>query len=328
VRVGARVGWWTALWLILLRIAIGWHFLYEGLTKLQSYRNPSDTRPPFTAEPFLATATGPLRHWYVSVLDDPYGSQRLDKGGLTERWTKLLEDYGRRYGPELSDKGKHLLKDKFLPQADAFFADPDLQARIEEFRAVLEKVLEHERRSLAWGEWVDWGATQLEALRAQLRQTAAPLLERVDQMTRDFQKELEALVPEEQRQAAQEKPWWAFWAVQWPLPTDPLGRINLAVTYGLTVTGACLLVGLFSRLASMLAALFLISVYLAHPPWPGLPSLPGDPGHYLYVNKELIEAFAALVLAGVPTGRWVGLDALVHRLLGRRRAGTGAEPKP
>ena len=41
---------------MLLRIAIGWHFLYEGLEKYESTRRGE----PFTAEPFLRNATGPL----------------------------------------------------------------------------------------------------------------------------------------------------------------------------------------------------------------------------------------------------------------------------
>jgi hypothetical protein len=50
--------------------------------------------------------------------------------------------------------------------------------------------------------------------------------------------------------------------------------------------------------------------------------MPGDPGHYLYVNKELVECLAALVLATIPTGRWLGLDALIRGLITRRVSAT------
>ena len=52
------------------------------------------------------------------------------------------------------------------------------------------------------------------------------------------------------------------------------------------------------------------------PPWPGLPVGKASEGHYLFVNKNLIELLACLALAATPNGLWLGLDAL---LFGRRR---------
>ena len=34
-------------------------------------------------------------------------------------------------------------------------------------------------------------------------------------------------------------------------------------------------------------------------------------GHYFIVNKNLIEMLACLAIASLPTGQWVGLDALL-----------------
>ena len=43
----------------------------------------------------------------------------------------------------------------------------------------------------------------------------------------------------------------------------------------------------------------------------------GAVGHYLYVNLYTIELFALLALAAIPTGRWFGIDSLLHTLFGR-----------
>ncbi len=51
------------------------------------------------------------------------------------------------------------------------------------------------------------------------------------------------------------------------------------------------------------------------PPWPGLPPSPMAEGHYFIVNKNLIEMLACLALVFIPTGHWIGLDAM---LFGRR----------
>jgi hypothetical protein len=67
---------------------------------------------------------------------------------------------------------------------------------------------------------------------------------------------------------------------------------------------------LFTRLASLLLALFLLSVTLIAPALPFAPVAPGAVGHYLYVNLYTIEMVALLALAALPTGRWFGIDAV------------------
>src|SRR5205814_977130 len=55
-----------------LRLAIGWHFLFEGLHKIHSvYVGPSETSRPFTSEPYFAAAEGPLGPYMRKKLGDP-----------------------------------------------------------------------------------------------------------------------------------------------------------------------------------------------------------------------------------------------------------------
>lgn len=50
-------------WLVILRIAIGWHFLYEGLSKL--------INPNWSSVGFLLDSQGFLRSFFVSLTSDP-----------------------------------------------------------------------------------------------------------------------------------------------------------------------------------------------------------------------------------------------------------------
>ena len=90
---------------------------------------------------------------------------------------------------------------------------------------------------------------------------------------------------------------------QWVGPLDTL------VAVGLLAVGLSLMLGLFAR-AGAAGALFLLTMfYLASIPTAGLPQ-PGAEGAYLFVNKTLVEAGAALVLLVFGTGRIAGLDLL------------------
>jgi hypothetical protein len=43
-------------------------------------------------------------------------------------------------------------------------------------------------------------------------------------------------------------------------------------------------------------------------------------GNPVFVNKNVIECLALLALASMPTGRWMGLDALIARMCGCKSA--------
>ena len=63
--------------------------------------------------------------------------------------------------------------------------------------------------------------------------------------------------------------------------------------WGLTLVGACLILGLFTRLASLAGIGFILLFYLCNPPFVGyFYSIPTE-GSYLIVNKNLVEAVRA-----------------------------------
>ena len=95
-----------------------------------------------------------------------------------------------------------------------------------------------------------------------------------------------------------------------PKPWTTVRVADTMTIIGLTALGTLLILGLFTRFAALAAAFMLFNFYLAMPPLPGVPEIPG-PEHSLIVNKNLIEVFALLAIAALPSGIWFGLDRLL-----------------
>lgn len=100
-----------------------------------------------------------------------------------------------------------------------------------------------------------------------------------------------------------------------------LRGIDLLNMWGLTLLGVALILGCFSRLTSLLGAILLALYYLANPPLAELAKSPWAEGAYLLVDKNFVEMVALLVLATVPTGRFLGMDGLARALFARRGEG-------
>ena len=107
---------------------------------------------------------------------------------------------------------------------------------------------------------------------------------------------------------------------------SPIRVVDLLTIAGLAGLGFLLIIGLFSRFAAFSAAFMVLGFYLAMPPLPGVPDAPG-PEHSFIVNKNLIEVFALLALAAVPTGYWFGLDKLVAGFFFKRKTAKAVAKK-
>jgi len=103
---------------------------------------------------------------------------------------------------------------------------------------------------------------------------------------------------------------WLFSGLAETIVSDPVllsisDNVNM---WGLTLVGASLLLGLFSRYTALIGMGFVILYYLFAPPFLGLEySKPGE-GSYLIVNKNLIEACALWIIYSFPTSHVIGLD--------------------
>jgi thiosulfate dehydrogenase (quinone) large subunit len=97
-----------------------------------------------------------------------------------------------------------------------------------------------------------------------------------------------------------------------------LANADYITMWGLTLVGACLILGLFTRLASLAGIAFVLLFYLATPPFVGyFYSIPSE-GSYLIVNKNLVELGALLVILVTRSGLFAGLDRILHGLFVRR----------
>ena len=78
------------------------------------------------------------------------------------------------------------------------------------------------------------------------------------------------------------------------------------------------MLGCFTRLASLAGIGFILLFYLCNPPFVGyFYSIPTE-GSYLVVNKNLVELAALAVIFVTGSGRFAGLDRIMHGLVTRR----------
>ena len=108
---------------------------------------------------------------------------------------------------------------------------------------------------------------------------------------------------------------WIFSGIAKWMVSNPaiLSLVDNLYMWGLTLIGACLILGLFGRHVSMLGMSLVLVYYLFTPSFWWLEyARPGE-GSYLVVNKNLIEACALFVIYLFPTSELIGLDRLVFK---------------
>lgn len=286
---------------MLLRIAIGWHFLYEGLEKVNSTRGGGK---PFSAEPYLRASTGPLAPRFRAMIPDVNSLDKLTPERLKASWQKEVDQLADHYhfDQKQREEAQRELKNS-EDFADIWFADREMAEKRAKYMHELAEVMKIERKPGAMSYELERAA----AKRKDLDVDRKALIVDLDAKAVVLREAVTKLATADQREAA--GPYVA--------PRTQLDWINLATMCGLCVMGVCLIAGLFTPLAALAGAAFLAQIYLSMPPWPGLPPNPMTEGHYFIVSKNLIEMLACLALVFIPTGSWIGFDALLFG--GRRR---------
>ena len=296
-------GFLGALFLVLLRIAIGWHFLTEGLDKVESTRYG---KQPFSAEIYLRNAAGPLAPQFRSMLPDADGLDLLDPAKLKQSWE---ENFGRvenhfKFTDEQKSRAKALLE-QGSTWADVWFYAPDNKEAREKYLHELAEVEKTERNpdALSYERERAWESRR--TLEADRKKLTAPLLAKGQELA---DAAITLATPEQQASAG------AYTA-----PLTFLDVANWLTMYGLCAMGICLMLGFLTPFAAICAAAFLAMIYLSIPPWPGLPPNPKTEGHYWIVSKNLVELIACLLVAVTASGYWFGLDRLFFCARRRRR---------
>jgi uncharacterized membrane protein YphA (DoxX/SURF4 family) len=306
--------------LILLRTAIGWHFFHEGWEKFrpsaaapQGGGIPRGEPPAFSAEGYLRASAGPLAPRFRALIPDADALDRLNPAKLVERWKSDLDRFARHYG--FDDAQRKAAEDALAnstQKVDAWYRDGENRQKVDKYTHRIQQLHEWETKRPATSFEIERLADLRKELDAERRELSAM----VDGWTLALHDAWRQQVRPEQQKAAGQLPDPAW---------TSLDVINALTMYGLIVMGGCLMLGFLTRLSALSAAGFLAMIYLSMPPWPGIPAPAAVEGHYLFVNKNLVEMLACLALASLPTGQWFGLDALFFGWMGRRRAARRAE---
>jgi uncharacterized membrane protein YphA (DoxX/SURF4 family) len=302
-------GFLAAFFIVLLRVAIGWHFLYEGVEKFESTQTDKDR---FSAEVYLRNATGPLAPYYRGMLPDVNSLAVLDQAKLKAGWsddvTRIADHLG--FTQEQRTEAQKILGDS-NQWADYWFNDPENSEKRQKYFADLTKVqkIERDPHALSYERERAWDARR--SVDSDRRGLIQPLVERGKELGESVAK---LATPDQLKAGAP------------PLaPYTSLDLLNALTIYGLIAIGFCLLAGFLTPLAALSAAVFLAMIYFSMPPWPGMPPNPKAEGHYLYVSKNLVELLACMVIATTPSGHWIGLDALFFGARRRRRLARAAQ---
>jgi len=309
----------TVVMLVILRVTIGWHFLYEGVWKIVNADE-------FSATGLMATAKGPAAPLFYAMVPDIDGRKRLaidEKEGVIKgesylnAWKKLKDDCIRKYhlGPDQTAKAEELYSlyekslraylDENLEEIRGYFGNLD---RLEARKKAGTNGAAHEKKRL-WDEQM------------KLRAEVNAWLGDIDAMGEEYRLALWDLLEEDQQAVGPiHAPLCQTEALPVPLPfvKTRTELFDLMITYSLTAIGACLILGFCTRLAALGGAAFLISVLLVQPPWPTIyPPAPEVVGHALLVDKNFVEMIAMFMLATTAVGQWGGLDYFVYHWLGR-----------
>ncbi len=364
---------WTRFGLVLLRVVIGWHFLFEGVEKLESwYAGPHEGHAAWSAAGYLSEAQGPLAPWFRKQAGDPDG-EALTRLPLPEEAGKLpaaVENDWKAQFERFDDHYKLGKKDVVQPENIGTVAVsvgvpfpaavpwPALARSLPRSKHASQLALAREDQHLALARaliWLNSGSrevpSKLPGVAEKVKETTPErivryrkTLEKIREIEIDgmpaFDRDVwkdnyralkkDAVVQRTELLRDLNKPFTEAMAIakfrldksqrdKGPVPepevaTTNLDRINFVTRWGLAIVGACLILGLFTRLSCIAGAGFLLMFYLAAPALPWLPESPRSEGHYLFINKNIIEMIALLALATTQSGKWVGLDGLLQFL--------------
>jgi uncharacterized membrane protein YphA (DoxX/SURF4 family) len=333
-----RITGLAAFFLVALRLAIGWHFLAEGVHKIDTHREGKTSwNTPWTGAGFFREGVGPAAPFARRVLhlddDDDLARLKAEEhrlpAAVNAEWDEDFARFAAHYDLTEEQKREAAAKLSEAKQATANWLAGDVPTEVKKVVAwgtetvqqtVRQRLAEYEakakeaadalaRRLPAFNRDVE--KARLRTLKADASRVLTDLLNDLAGHTAEMKKSIGEVLTAEQRQKG-------------PVPDAPARKpidwLDQATMWGHTVLGACLLLGLFSRLSSFLLALFLLGVNLVAPALPYAPTPPGAVGFYIFVNLYVIELIALLALASMPTGRWFGIDALLYAIFhGPRR---------
>jgi len=317
---------YTQITLIILRLIIGWHFLFEGLHKIHSLYTPK----PFSSEIYFRESSGPMGKIMKGFLSDPDAEllAKLDPKAIDNDWRSAAKSFSSSYAltPEQSKSVEETLE-KNLDKANGWFKNgtkdieipsPDgkpsgtLKINYSTTQWLdyyknkigdLEKI-KSDDRSWYLGKEID--KSRIAAIKSEITKARKELSEDYESQKNAFVSDLQKILSPEQKSLTLSAPEKNKGFIHW---------VNLMTIFGITAIGAGMFLGIFTRTACMGGIAFLGLTYLSIPPFPWLPVPPLNEGNYVFVNKNVVEMFAMMVLMTTNSGKWFGFDGLLSNYL-------------
>ncbi|HMO12675.1 MAG TPA: DoxX family protein [Pirellulaceae bacterium] len=334
--------------LVVLRMVVGYHFFHEGISKLQTGSfdaEPFLRQAKGPLQPFFQRVLDDKDGYWRLCINHADSSDASAKPTIDTSITfAIWDDFATQAAEKFRFADPFLLKT--LREQVSSTSDPVQRVELEQKIELLEKQVErsreirrqHERmltdfldenrlEILAYvqsasrldgfpqdGVNRQAAAQQVTSLRNQLneiaRKRAAQLPQwfaSVEAIWNSFESQMNALALSEQKSGVT-----APLRIHRPFDLDRsfLKIINAVVPWFDTVVGALLILGLFTRVAALLAGVFLASIALSQPFW-----VTGTADTWL----QWIEIAALAVIFATCAGRIAGVDYFIRQLLPRRQ---------
>lgn len=327
----ANYGFWTVTALVLLRLAIGWHFYSEGVEKLE---------PGFSSAGLLRDAKGPLAPLFQSFAPPADGyaehfaqplaagltsDQQVEQAEWQQAYNKRLGEYKAAKETPLAEFPPHapytewaevLVANWEAKRDKAIGLGGKTEAAEEAYRQArggLARYFEDQAADVEEWRHELWRLEQMKAKPG--AESLAFQQERIDDKSGETGRTglgwayavsgLEDLYVAELAKLASDGESSAAAAAELRTPS-PLDWINPTVACVVLGVGVCLMLGLATRLAAVVGAGFLLSVMASQPPWVA-------DANTMYFGYQIAECAALLVLSATGAGRWYGIDSVLRR---------------
>lgn len=317
---------YTQITLILLRLVIGWHFLFEGLHKIHSLYTPR----PFSSEIYFRESSGPMGKIMKDFLPDPDAEllAKLDIKAIDNDWGSAAKNFSSSYtlSPEQAKTVEETLE-KNQAKANEWFKNGKKDIEIASPDGKPSGTLKINYTTTQWLDYYKNKIGELEKIKSDNRSwylgkdldksrvaaTKSEITKARKELTDDYESQKSALVSDLQKILTPEQKSLILSAPE--KNKGLLHWVNLMTIFGITAIGAGMFLGIFTRTACMGGIAFLGLTYLSIPPFPWLPVPPINEGNYVFINKNVVEMFAMMVLMTTNSGKWFGFDALLSNYL-------------
>lgn len=210
----------TRVFLVLLRLAIGWHLFIEGAAKLDTFfTGPTGTGKPFSSRGYLLQSQGPLSPYFRKLAGDPDEyllsitdtSSNTVPTALHSQWKDYVQRYVDHYqfDQALKDQADAILTQHLVKLRDWFSSGTKEVSREYPFATITpslttaERIAEYRRKLQELHEKIDgWNLrfekdvtkARVTALKADVARLRSDLLKDLDDLQLKLAQDLDKLL--------------------------------------------------------------------------------------------------------------------------------------